>query len=89
MGKTSVTNVHVEIDRLVLTGWPLGTGEAAAVRAAVEAELGRLFSVDRAGLLAGGALDRVSAEPVAWTPGGDVSRLGAQVARSVYGSLGK
>jgi hypothetical protein len=49
----------------------------------------RLFSAVGEGLQAGRAMDRVSGEPVTWTPGTDVSGLAAQVAQSVYGSLGK
>jgi hypothetical protein len=82
-----VTRVRVEIDRLVLTGWPLGSREAAAVRAAVEAELGRLFAAGGETPPAGGAADRVSAGPVAWPTAGGPAGLGAAVARAVYGSL--
>jgi hypothetical protein len=84
-----VANVRVEIERLVLTGWPLGTREAAAVQAAVEAELGRLFAAEGAEPSASGATDRMAAAPVTWAPGGDVAALGMQVAQSVYGSLGQ
>jgi hypothetical protein len=83
-----MTRVRVEIERLVLAGWPLDPREAAAVRAAVEAELGRLFAADGAGPRVGGATDRVAAAPVVWAPG-DAGALGARVAQSVYGSLGQ
>lgn len=80
--------IRVAIDRLVLTGWPLGAREAAAVQLAVEAELGRLFAADGADVL-GGSTDRLAAGPIAWQPGSDPSALGVQVAQSVYGSLGQ
>lgn len=84
-----MTNVRVEIDRLVLTGWSLSASEAVAVQTALEAELGRLFAAEGAGSLPGGATDRVSGGSVTWALGGDAAALGAQVAQSVYGSLGR
>jgi hypothetical protein len=81
---------RIEIDRLVLTGWPLGSREASLVQAAVEMELGRLFETGPTGAgPTGGAIDRLVAEPVTWTAGGDPSVLGRQVAQSVYGSVGQ
>ena len=83
-----MTQVHVEIDRLVLTGWPLGPREAGQVQAAVEAELGRLLSGDGARALPGGAADRMTAGPVAWPAAGGAAGLGSEVAQAVYGTLG-
>jgi hypothetical protein len=85
-----MTPIRVEIDRLVLTDWPLGRQEAGLLRAAVEAELSRLFgSAPAEADWSGGATDRVSGGTVAWPAGGGPAALGARVAQAVYGSVGQ
>ena len=84
-------NIQLHIERLVLDGLPLTRREGAVVQAAVETELARLLTAE--GLppvLAGGGMTPSLAAPgVSFTPGGDPAALGMQIARSVYGSLGK
>ena len=83
-------NINLHIERLVLDGLPLTRREGALVQAAVEAELVRLLGTE--GLspaLAGGGMTPHLAPPaVTYAPGGDPAALGAQIAQSVYGSLG-
>ena len=83
-----MTTVHLHIDRLVLDGWPAGAGGAARLRAAVEAELGRLLSAgDPGGGFGGGAVPRAAGEPVGWDA--DPAALGAAIGRSAYGGMGQ
>ena len=84
-------NVNVNIERLILDGISLGPGEGVLVKAAVEGELSRLL---RSGSLAsslqsGGALTSVRAESIQVSAEGHPSRLGKQIARSVYGGIGE
>jgi len=81
--------IHIRIDRLVLEEG-LVRGEARAqLAAALEAELGRLLAEGglHSGWLAGGAVPRLLAGPMAWE--GGPAELGAGLARTVYeGGLG-
>ena len=83
-------NVNVTIERLILDGIRIGPGEGALLKAAVEGELSRLL---RSGSLAsslqsGGSLPSVRAESIQMSAEGHPSRLGKQIARSVYGGIG-
>ncbi len=82
--------IRVHIERLVLDGVNVGAGDAPRVQAAVEAELSRLVS-------AGGLAPALRASTnLAVLPAGDVhldsapnpSRLGTQIAQSVYQGIG-
>jgi hypothetical protein len=78
--------VNLHIDRLVLEGIDLHHAQRPLLQAAVEAELGRLLAEGGAGNLAtGGAVPSVRAEGFEIGP----ARLGTQIARSVYGGIGK
>jgi hypothetical protein len=84
-------NVRLHIERLVLDGLSIESGQEPFLRAALEAELTRLI-VD------GGANNLMSAETVprmsapgieaAEGGGGDPAHLGRQIARSVYDGFG-
>lgn len=84
-------NIQLHIERLVLDGLPLTRREGALVQAAVETELARLLTAE--GLppvLAGGGMTPSLAAPaITFAPGGGPAALGAQIAHSVYRSLGR
>jgi hypothetical protein len=83
-------NVKLHIERLVLNGLPLAQRDAVVVQKAVVGELTRLIEGGLApDLRSGGAVPEVPAGPVSWSPGGNPRELGRQVARSVYGGLGR
>jgi hypothetical protein len=85
-----MTRIRVMIDRLVLDGLPLERAQGPAVKAAVEAELSRLLAeggIDR-GLALGGAVPSVSADSIKLAGGGP-AQVGMQIARSVYGGIGR
>jgi hypothetical protein len=83
-------DIHLHIERLILDGLPIERGQGPHVQVAVEAELARLLSTN--GLAeqfqSGGAVPSVR------TPGMQVTntnatQIGQQIARSVYGGIGK
>lgn len=84
-------NINLHIDRLVLEGIDLDPAQLPALQAAVEAELGRLLAEGGVGadFAGGGAVPSVRAG--GFEMGGDRNprQLGAQIARSVYGGIGK
>jgi hypothetical protein len=88
MGRPRAT-IALHIERLVLDGFALGPGQERLVRAALEAELGRLLAAGglAAGLAGGGAVPALRVAPLR-AAGGDAAGLGRQVARAVYGGLG-
>jgi hypothetical protein len=77
-------NVHLHVDELVLDG--LDGTDGAAVSQAVRVELARLFAARVPRLAAADAVDGGTVE--APRPGGEAA-LGTQVARAVYGGLGR
>jgi hypothetical protein len=84
-------NVNLRIERLVLEGFSLRPGEHRVVRAAAEAELSRLFSEGgvSAAMLSGGAVPRLSADDISVAGDADAGALGRQIARAVYGGIGR
>jgi len=82
-------NIRLHIDRLVLDGVPPGVGGARRFQASMEAELARLLTEGGLGqsLLSGGAIPQLRVGPVQADAYGNPSRLGAGVARAVYGGL--
>lgn len=88
--------IHVHIERLILEGLPLGPGGGARVQAAVEAELTRLLSSDslaEGGIAqawpAGGAVPDVPAAAIRLNADARPAEIGGQIARSVYGGIGR
>jgi hypothetical protein len=84
-------NISVHIERLILDGIRLSPGQGARVKAAVEAELSRLLISGglASGLQSGGALPSVRADSIQVSAEGNPSRLGKQIARSVYRGIGE
>jgi hypothetical protein len=84
-------NVNLHIDRLILDGIDLDPSQRPALQAAVEAELGRLLTEGGIGanLAGGGAVPSVKAGGFEMGGEGSPSQLGQQIARSVYGGIGK
>jgi hypothetical protein len=84
-------NVTVHIDRLVLDGIRIDAAGVPALRAAVEAEIGRLLATGPVppGLLAGGAVPALRAPDLAAPPGGSPAAWGARIGRAVHGSFGR
>jgi hypothetical protein len=84
-------NVNLHIDRLILDGIDLDPAQRPALQAAVEAELGRLLSEGGVGadFAGGGAVPSVKAGGFEMGGDGNPQQLGAQIARSVYGGIGK
>lgn len=84
-------NVNLNIERLVLEGFSLRPGEQLLVRAAAERELSRLLTEGGISpqLLAGGAVPRLSAGDMRLTGGESPKQVGTQIARALYGGIGK
>jgi hypothetical protein len=83
-------NINLHIERLVLDGLPVGHGQGALIKAAVEAELGRLLregGLSQA-LRLGGAFASQRANSISM--GGDDSpaQVGQQIGRAVYSRIG-
>ena len=84
-------NINLHIERLVLDGVPVAQGREPVVRAAVEAELTRLLAADglASDLAAGGALPRIQAGEIQLAGADNSEQLGRQIARAVYGGIGR
>ena len=84
-------NVNLNIERLVLEGFQLRPGEHALVGAAIERELSRLLSERGVSpqLLSGGALPRLDAGDMRLNGGETPRQVGKQIARALYGGIGK
>jgi hypothetical protein len=84
-------NIKLHIERLVLEGLEIGPGQGAKVKIAVEAELSRILAEGglSPGLQGSGAMPSFRANPVRICGGANPSTLGEQIARSIYGGIGK
>ena len=85
-------NINVHIERLVLHGLPVAPHQGPLVQAAVEAELTRLLL--GAGLApamqsTGGAVPSVSTPGIQLKSDSSPAQIGQQIARAVYGGIGK
>lgn len=84
-------NLRVHIERLVLEGVPLASADRPRLQAAVKQELANLLA--RGGLdsawLSGGATPVVRGGAFHLTPGTSAVKLGEQIARAVYGGIGR
>jgi hypothetical protein len=84
-------NINLHIERLILDGLPIGHGQGRFVKAAVEAELMRLIAEDglNQDFLSEGAVPSVKAEGIQLKNDGSPAALGHQIAKAVYGEIGK
>jgi len=82
--------ISVQIDRLVLEGIDVPYGQQPLLQQAFETELARLLAAGGPvpGLLSGGAVPSMPAEGIPLESENSATRLGVQIARSVYGGLG-
>jgi hypothetical protein len=85
----SPREIQVHIEELVLHGF--SAADAPGIGAAVERELARLFAQGGvpASLSGGAARDTIDAGTFEGSPERPASDMGAKVAQSVYGGLGK
>ena len=83
-------NIKLHIERLVLDGLPITRSQGPLVQAAVEAELARLLAEGSLApeLASGGAVPSVRADGIN-SVGGSPGQIGRQIARAVYGGIGK
>jgi hypothetical protein len=81
---------NLRIDSLVLDGLDLSRSEAPLVRAAVEAELSRLFTErdHSEGFRSSESLASLPAGPITRRSGEAPASLGRKIARAVYGGIG-
>ena len=84
-------NINIHIERLILDGLPITHNQGPLVQAAVEAELARLLAADglASSLQAGGSLHRMPGGSIQLMGDGNPNTLGQQIARAVYGGIGK
>jgi hypothetical protein len=84
-------NVNLNIERLVLEGFSLRPGDDVLVRAAVERELTRLLTERGVStqLLSGGAVPRLAAGDMRLNGGESPRQVGTEIARALYGGIGK
>ncbi len=84
-------NINVNIDRLILNGISVPYGQRPLLQAAVETELMRLLTADGPGpgMLEGSSVPHVRGGTVQLRSESDPTHLGQQIARAVYGSIGK
>jgi hypothetical protein len=83
--------IKVHINRIVLNGILLEGFQKAEFHQAVTAELTSLLSASGTGpgLSRAGTVSRIQADPVQLTSGIVSGDLGRQVARAVYGGMGR
>lgn len=79
--------VHLQIERLVLEGFPLNAAQAARLQATVEQELGRMLTSTRAESWTSGATRQLPATPLHLAPGNSPAVWGRQIARTLFASL--
>ena len=82
-------NVELHIDRLVLDGVALDGPGQRLLREAMRAELTRLIAEGGIAAPVSGLAPRIAAEPIALGAGCGPLQMGVQLARSVYGGIGK
>jgi hypothetical protein len=84
-------NISVHIERLILDGLTIPPSRHGLLQAAIAAELSRSLAAGglAPGLLSGGAVSDVRGGNVQLTGQASPSDLGRQIARAVYGGIGK
>jgi hypothetical protein len=83
-------NINLNIERLVLDGLDIGSGQGAQVKAAVEAELSRLLTDGGIAscLQGGGAVLSLRPDSIQLASGANPQQLGQQIAGAVYRGIG-
>lgn len=84
-------NINLHIERLILDGINIGPGQGAKVKAAVALEMSRLFAEGGVGsaLQSGGTFPDMRTRSIQVSQEIQPNRLGQQIARTVYGSIGQ
>ena len=84
-------NINLHIDRLILDGVNIPHHQRHLLQASVKAELGRLVLEGGVspGITNGGAVPQVNAKRIQLGASNNPVQLGRQIARSVYGGIGK
>lgn len=84
-------NIDLKIERLIIDGLNLAPGHGARVKTTVETELSRLLTARGLpqGLQNGAALPDVRPASIQVSADSNPSCMGRQIARAVYGSIGK
>jgi hypothetical protein len=84
-------NIRLHIEQLVVEGFGTQRADGPTVKAAVQAELTRLLRANGLDhkLQQGGAVPHVRAAPMPPVRNPSPHRLGNQIARSVYGGIGR
>jgi hypothetical protein len=84
-------NVDLHVERLILDGISLSPSQQPQFQAAIEAELARLLAEGGLSpeLAAGGAVPSLPAGTVQLAANGSPAHLGTQIARAVYGGMGR
>ncbi len=82
-------DIRVYVDQLILDGLPVDQSQGPRIQAAMEAELARLLieSPSALHLQAGIALPSVSAHEIQLAAGSSPTRMGMQIAQSVYSGI--
>jgi len=85
-----MNDVELHIERLILDGVPIGSGDAAIVQSVVEAELARLISAEglSSSVLSGGAHSVLRGSTVRASAATGPREWGTQIARAVHSGLG-
>ena len=84
-------NANIHIERLVLDGLYITYHQQSLLQAAVEKELGRLFTANGLanGLMAGDSVSHISADAIQLADESDPTELGQQIAQAVYGGVNR
>jgi hypothetical protein len=84
-------NIRLHIERLVVDGLPVTSAQGRRLQSAVEAELQSLLSANGLSheFQSGVAVPAVRVGGFQATPNATPVQLGKQIARSVYGGIGK
>lgn len=84
-------NVNLHIERLILDGLPFDAHRRAALQSEIQIELARLLTEGgiRENWRGGAAVPNLRAAAVQFPAATGGEPLGRQIARSIYGSIGK
>jgi hypothetical protein len=80
-------NINLHIERLMLDGLSVASGEAALVQTAVEAELGRLLANELFAPAESSAHVHVGGDEIHLHPGVSARELGVKIGRRVFARL--